>query len=238
MKKIALILFTLVLASYAFAADPSGFWKGGIKLPNGGIPIEVTLEKKADAWSGTISIPPQGIRDMDLINVSINEEQIRFALPNVPGDPKFDGTLNEEEGKILGTFTQAGQSMEFGLKRADPDSKHEAVSIVPEKGTPGEGVIGDWAGLLSIGPAKLQLALHAKTDESGGLIGTLDSVDQGAKGIKLSVIKFEEGKLNFYIANIQGGYEGVLNEDGSAFTGTWTQMQNSAELTLLRLPQE
>jgi len=234
MKYLTTLAIAFLLQNIAFAGDPSGFWKGGIKLPNGGLPIEVSLEQEEDTWKGAISIPPQGIRDMELIDVSITEEHIRFALPGIPGDPKFDGTL-DEEGRIKGTFTQAGQTLKFGLKRADPASKAQAASVVPTKGQPGEGAVGDWGGILSIGPSKLQLVLHATQKENGSLAGTFDSIDQGAKGIPIDVVTFEDGKLDFYIAAFQAGFIGTLNEDGSAFVGEWEQQGAKAALTLFRM---
>jgi len=50
------------------------------------------------------------------------------------------------------------------------------------------GIEGDWSGVLDIGAIQLHLALHLSRAADGSLTGALDSIDQGAKGIPLSLI--------------------------------------------------
>ncbi|HLK54214.1 MAG TPA: alpha/beta fold hydrolase, partial [Candidatus Angelobacter sp.] len=62
-------------------------------------------------------------------------------------------------------------------------------------------------------------------DAEGGLKANMDSVDQGANGIPISKISFQEGKLSFTSEEIHGTYEGKLDSVGFKIAGTWTQGQ-------------
>ena len=83
-----------------------------------------------------------------------------------------------------------------------------------------QDVVGDWQGALSVGPGQLHLALHFTKDTSGALQGTLDSIDQGAMGIRLSRVTLKDSTLTFLM---DGGasYEGKLA--GDEIHGKWTQ---------------
>ena len=116
MKHIILVLLTLCTA--AWAADPGGLWKGAIELPNGELAISIELEK-ADSWAGTITIPAQAIRDMALGKVKAEGEEISFTIPEIPGDPTFNGVLADDGQAIAGTFSQSGGTFKFALKRTE-----------------------------------------------------------------------------------------------------------------------
>ena len=94
---------------------------------------------------------------------------------------------------------------------------------------PGAAAIeGSWEGALKIPVGDLRLRLNVSRGD-GGLKATLDSVDQGARGIPVSDISFAEGRLVWRIANIGASYEGQMNEAGDLVAGTFTQ---GAKLTL------
>ncbi len=85
-------------------------------------------------------------------------------------------------------------------------------------------VAGDWQGTLDAGGQQLHLALHIKQAADGTLSATLDSLDQGANGIVIDKISFQNGKLSFSSSAIHGSYEGKLTAN-STIEGTWNQGQ-------------
>lgn len=85
---------------------------------------------------------------------------------------------------------------------------------------------GDYSGVL--GP--LHLKLHLKTGSAGALEGTLDSVDQGAKGLALANIKVSEEKISFDVPSVSGKWHGRVSGDGATLDGSWSQ---GAEMPLL-----
>lgn len=85
-------------------------------------------------------------------------------------------------------------------------------------------VTGDWQGALNAGGVTLHLVLHLHTDAAGILTGTLDSVDQGAKGIPITKAGVKDGKLTLDLDLIHGHFAGTVNGSASEINGEWTQL--------------
>lgn len=92
------------------------------------------------------------------------------------------------------------------------------VAQLPQQPTPA----GDWTGALEVGPTKLRVALHLSLGQDGIWQGTLDSLDQGARGLKLSGIQWKDGRLTFALTGANARFEGTL-EGGQRLVGQWTQ---------------
>jgi pimeloyl-ACP methyl ester carboxylesterase len=91
---------------------------------------------------------------------------------------------------------------------------------------------GDWHGILKTGAMELRLVFHLKQKPDGGYEGTMDSPDQGAKGIPLSEVRVEGRKLTLRVESIQGEFVGTLSEDGKTIRGEWKQSGLSLPLEL------
>jgi hypothetical protein len=98
------------------------------------------------------------------------------------------------------------------------------LATLPGSAFGAQDVSGDWRGTLKAGPAELRLVLHVMKTESG-LSATLDSVDQGAKGIPVEAVTLEGTAFKFVVDKVQGKYEGTLSADGASIKGTWSQGQ-------------
>jgi len=120
MKRAGCITGVMVLASAAVAAvgDMSGHWSGAIAVPGSELKIDVDLKKSGEVWEGDISIPAQGAKDLALSDVAIDASAVRFAIPGIPGNPKFSGALAGDGSTIEGDFTQGGATLRFKLERA------------------------------------------------------------------------------------------------------------------------
>jgi pimeloyl-ACP methyl ester carboxylesterase len=86
-----------------------------------------------------------------------------------------------------------------------------------------QDIIGDWNGKLSVNGAELRLVLHVTNNSDGTLKATLDSVDQGANGIPVSLATLKDSTLNLKVDAINGSYQGKVNATASEISGTWTQ---------------
>ncbi|MCB1043358.1 MAG: hypothetical protein KDC35_10475 [Acidobacteria bacterium] len=207
-----------------------GTWKGAISIPGNPLEIWVTL-KDGDTWSGTIAIPAQGIHDYALADISIDGGNVGFLMPGVPGEPRFAGVM--KEGRIVGTFHQGPQVLDFHLDSSDTPPPQRPSMNLPDTPVTGTGAVGHWIGQLEAGPIKLRLALEISQGESD-LTGVMDSMDQNAK-LKMNDIKLDGDHFSFAIGQVNGSYTGVMKSDGSAIEGTWTQMGNSSPLVFHRL---
>jgi len=94
-------------------------------------------------------------------------------------------------------------------------------------------VAGDWRGTLQAGGAGLRLVVHiVKSDAGYG--GTLDSLDQGAFGLKLARARLDSGRLRFALERPEAEYEGEWNAEAGEFRGFWRQSGNELPLSLKR----
>ncbi|MDQ2841228.1 MAG: beta-lactamase family protein [Acidobacteriota bacterium] len=80
-------------------------------------------------------------------------------------------------------------------------------------------IAGDYNGVL--GP--LHLKLHLKSTPTGGLEGTLDSVDQGANGLPCANFHLEKDTLSFDVPSVGGKWHGSVSSDGATLSGNWSQ---------------
>jgi CubicO group peptidase (beta-lactamase class C family) len=123
---VSALCFTLLCYALALAAPQqspiAGYWEGAIKLPNGALNFSVDFTAANNGkLSATITIPQQSAKDLPLADVGFNSSEVAFALPGVPGDPKFRGKLSADGQKIEGTFSQGGANLPCTLERkADP----------------------------------------------------------------------------------------------------------------------
>lgn len=89
---------------------------------------------------------------------------------------------------------------------------------------------GSWIGKLDLGMMSLNLVLNFTTDADGRLSCTMDSPDQGAKGIAAKVEKTGKDSVRVSVPTILATYEGVL-KDGE-LRGTFKQNGYSFPLNL------
>lgn len=219
----------------AEAAGAAGHWEGEIALPGAKLPIRIDLEESNATWSGTIDIPVQGLRGFKLASVSVDEANLHFALPNIPGDPSFAGKLSADGQKLDGDFTQSGQKFPFSLARkervADPGE-------TPSKGIPGSGLVGFWQGSLQPNPViELRLALEIKDKNEDVLYGMMTSLDQGGARIPFTANADKAGAVKIDVPKIGGTFEGEFSPDGSEISGQWQQAGQKFPLVFKRRTQ-
>ncbi len=94
--------------------------------------------------------------------------------------------------------------------------------------------VGDWRGTLDAGMAKLRTQLHIKKETSGTYTATMDSIDQGAKGIPVQTVAVSDRSFKFELTNFGVTYQGTVSEDGSKIEGTLSQGGQSFPLVLER----
>ncbi len=97
------------------APNPAGAWSGTIRVPGLELRIQVEL-KSGSSWTGSISIPQQGLKDFPLSEVVVKDSDLTFRMAGIPGDPRFKGRLGAD-GQIQGDFSQGGQTFPFILAR-------------------------------------------------------------------------------------------------------------------------
>ena len=93
-----------------------------------------------------------------------------------------------------------------------------------------QNVIGQWNGLLKVQGKQLRLVFNiSKIDNQ--LQATMDSPDQGAKGIPVTTASFENSVLNLAIATARIEFEGTLGKD-NIIVGIFKQGGQSFQMNL------
>ena len=122
---LALFVHTL---SAAVAETPfDGKWVGSIEVP--GSTLEFTAEitsTDTGAMSGTLSIPAQALVDVELEGLESEDDTLRFRLPDIPGEPRFEGELTDPD-TVEGTFSQGSAELAFSMARKDPAEEARAA---------------------------------------------------------------------------------------------------------------
>jgi pimeloyl-ACP methyl ester carboxylesterase len=86
-----------------------------------------------------------------------------------------------------------------------------------------QNIAGDWQGTLNTGGSGLRVLFHFTQPAGGTLGGNFDSLDQDARGIPISSMALQNGKLTFASKAVEGTFEGRVSADGSTIEGTWNQ---------------
>ena len=95
----------------------------------------------------------------------------------------------------------------------------------------GQDITGQWNGALKVQGTQLRLVFNVtKTDKD--FSSTMDSPDQGAKGIPVTNTTFDNSKIKFEVANARIEYNGELKEN--EIVGTFKQGGQEFPMNLSR----
>lgn len=96
----------------------------------------------------------------------------------------------------------------------------------------GQDITGQWNGLLKVSGVQLRIVFNITKTETG-YRSTMDSPDQGAKGIPVTSTSFENTVLKLSIKNLGAEYEGTF-DNSHIIKGTFRQMGQSFTMDLSR----
>ena len=96
----------------------------------------------------------------------------------------------------------------------------------------GQDISGQWNGVLKVQGTQLRIVFNITKTENG-INSTMDSPDQGAKGIPTTSTNFENSILKITIANAKIEYEGILGKDNN-IVGTFKQGGQSFPMNLTK----
>ena len=104
------------------------------------------------------------------------------------------------------------------------------ISLLTSITVKAQDITGQWNGALKVQGTQLRLVFNiSKTDN--GVSSTMDSPDQGAKGIPTTTTNFENSILKITIANAKIEYQGTLGKD-NIIVGTFKQGGQSFPMNL------
>lgn len=104
------------------------------------------------------------------------------------------------------------------------------ISLLASISLSAQDITGQWNGALKVQGTQLRLVFNI-TKIDNGVSSTMDSPDQGAKGIPTTTTSFENSILKITIASAKIEYEGTLGKD-NVIVGTFKQGGQSFPMNL------
>jgi pimeloyl-ACP methyl ester carboxylesterase len=210
-----LLMLPLTKAQEALVGD----WQGeiGPGILNLGVIVHFKLDNKL---TGRIDIPAQQSMDVPLEILEVTESNIRFAIQGVPGQPTFEGRL--EQDTLSGTFTQSGQSLPFNLERMGTSSAQGPAVI--------ESYLGNWEGRIQTIDLKVGLSF---IDNKGIMESRITIPAQGFKGL-IKIEEISEQSITLLIQGIPGNPTFIGELSGDTLAGTFTQSGQDLPFSLKR----
>lgn len=94
----------------------------------------------------------------------------------------------------------------------------------------GQNITGQWNGILKVQGTQLRVVFNINKAENG-FSSTMDSPDQGVKGIPVTSTSFENSTLKLVVSNLGVEYQGLLDKN-NIFVGNFKQAGMSFPLNL------
>lgn len=230
MKKLIGVMAVISFASlFVQAQDIAGDWLGTLSTAGAELRLVLHITKNPDgSIKATLDSVDQGANGIPVKSVTLNQSKLSLDVAAVHGS--YEGTVNKDATQIDGTWTQ-GQTLLLTFKRASIVSKAEHKEHKPSD------IEGAWKGTLDTGAVQLRVVFHI-TNTDDGLTATLDSPDQGMKGLPTTSVTRNGSSLKIEVKSIAGAFEGKISSDLSQIDGTWSQGGGSLPLTLKRVRDE
>ncbi|MCD6307838.1 MAG: hypothetical protein J7M24_02440 [Candidatus Latescibacteria bacterium] len=123
------LLAVMLCASGSFVTaqeDIVGKWKGEIDFTDGRQDATVKFSRNIEGeLEGSIDIPGLNISCASLSNIELHDNTVTFSVPDMSGNPSFDGAVSDDGMTITGNVTLNGVMNSFTLKHFDDDCGEE-----------------------------------------------------------------------------------------------------------------
>jgi pimeloyl-ACP methyl ester carboxylesterase len=230
MKQTFLLALFLIAAIFARAQDIVGDWQGTLSVGPAELRLVLHITKAPD---GTLkatldSIDQPGANGIPVNSITLKDSKLNLDVATVHGT--YEGKVAPDAKTISGTWTQ-NQPLPLEFKRATAPLKTEHKAAKPSD------IDGSWLGSLDAGAVKLRVVFNIVNTEDG-LTATMDSPDQGMKGLPTTSVTRNGASLKIEAKQIAGVFEGTISSDQSSIDGKWTQGPNTFPLTLKRVKDQ
>lgn len=213
-----LLIFFIASSIFTCAQDITGDWQGVLDTGAAQLHLVLHVTKGPDgALKAALDSVDQGANGIPVSSVTLKDSKLNLGVDAVHGT--YEGTVAADGNSIKGTWSQ-GSALPLEFKRA------AAV-----KAAKPSDIDGAWMGTLDTGAVKLRVVFHIVNTDAG-LTATLDSPDQGMKGMSTSSVARNGASLRIEAKNIDGVFQGQIAADLSAIDGTWTQGGGTLPLKL------
>lgn len=221
------IIGTLIISTAPIAPAKGivGDWQGTLKAGGAELRLVLHITEGGDgSLKATLDSIDQAANGIPVTSITLKDSKLNLTVEAVHGT--YEGAVNADVTEITGTWSQ-GQPLPLDFKRTTTPIKTEHKPAKPSD------IDGTWMGTLDTGAAKLRVVFHI-TNTEDGLIATMDSPDQNAKGIPVTAVARTGSSLKLELKQIGGAFEGKISNDLATIEGTWTQGGGTLPLVLKR----
>jgi len=208
------------------AASLEGEWSGTLEVGETQLHLILHLAKNAQGeWRATVDSLDQAVYGMEASKVARGQVTLRFELSSVGA--KFQGKISPDHKTIRGVWEQGGTGFPLRFEstaRADTRKSSSAISKME----------GTWQGAIETGNMRMRLQLHISHDQAGGLIASVDSLDQSIQGIPASRVSENGSDIKLELPAFDAEYTGTVNTAKNSIAGTWSQSGNTEKLDFRR----
>jgi hypothetical protein len=210
--------------------DATGHWEGTVQAPGTTITFAIDLARDdMGKLAGTISIPEQNVKGLPLAKVTVSGTAVNLS---VRADQGFSGVLSSDGQSVSGSFSAAGGSAPFTMKRTgDARIEARATSRAISK-----RLEGTWNGALQGRDKELRLVITLTNHADGTATGSIVNVDEGALEIPV-VIAEECPNVTIKATAVEASFAGVLNAEGTELAGTLRTDKRETPVTFRRAPR-
>jgi hypothetical protein len=224
-KTLALVALGVSTAFTAHAQNIAGDWQGTLDTGQAQLSLALHITKgDDDSYRATLDSIDQGANGIPVTSVSLKGSKLSLVVDAVNGT--YEGNVNADGTQIAGTWSQ-GQSFSLNFTRGGAPAK-----AAPKPAKPSD-IDGAWQGTLEAGSTKLRVVFHI-TNTEDGLTATMDSPDQGAAGIPVTMVARSGQSLTMEVKGVGGKFEGKIADNLQSIDGTWSQAGQSTALLLKR----
>jgi len=210
-------------------SDIDGTWEGVLDTGMAKLRVIFHITNTEDGLTATMDSPDQGANGIPTTSITRDGTSLTIETKNIGG--VFKGRISADLSSVDGTWSQGGGNMPLVLKRSKDKTAVEPKPVAPSD------IDGAWLGTLETGTVRLRVVFRiVNTDE--GLKATLDSPDQGMKGLPTSSVKRDGASLKIEAGGIGGVFEGTISANKNSIDGKWTQGGGTMPLVLKPLKSE
>ena len=212
-------------------SDLQGAWEGTLKAGNAELRLALRIaEPAAGTFRAQMDSIDQGVRNLPVTSMTYQKPAVQFVMTAING--AFEGSLNDRDDQMTGTWTQLGKKYPLTFQRARANTQTAADAGLDYGQGARNQVQGHWKGALEVNRAAVHLVFHIALLPDGSYSATMDSPDQGAVGIPATAAEFTYPNVRLEWKAIGGVFTGKL-ENGK-LSGNWLKGNVSLPLNLER----
>ena len=230
MKKILAFLFICICITNLSAQKKlAGMWEGKLSIGAASINLIFHFDQQKDGdYTGSMDSPDQGATGIAFDKVGMKGDSVALLINKIHGG--FSGVLTSDS-TLVGNWQQGGMKVPMTLKKGEVIAK-----ITPHlKSISSRNITGIWEGKLDVNGIPLRLGFHFDKGKDDIYTGTMDSPDQGVKGIPCEQVILNGDSLSVQVKMVIG-LKGMLTTDTS-ISCNWNQGGKTFPITLIKVKE-